>query len=250
MSARPDLRLIVITDDRLAAPRPVEDVVALALEAGAPAIQLRAKDAAPAEIFRRAVRLREMTRRAGALLFINDRLDIALAVEADGVHLGPDDLPVAAARAAVARARSGGEAAPGPGGPYRTRAGRPFRFLIGFSTDDPAAARAAEIDGADYIGCGAVFGTTSKAEVGDERIGVDRLAEVVRSVSVPVVGIGGVTPENARAVAATGAAGAAVIGAVMAADDPRVSCRTLLEAFISRSAPPTPTTHGPPDPTP
>ena len=220
------VRLIVITDERLATPRAVEDVVREALLAGAPAVQLRAKPLTPAELFPLAVRLRAMTRDHGALLFINDRLDIALAAGADGVHLGPDDLPVPAARRAVAAA--------GPAGP------RP-RFLIGFSTDDPEAAREAEADGADYIGCGAVYGTTSKPDVGDKRIGVDRLREVVRAVRIPVVGIGGITPRNAPAVAATGAAGAAVIGAVMAAEDPRASSRAILEAFSGTPLPPTPT---------
>lgn len=207
----PDLRLIVITDGPLAAPRTVEDVVREALEAGAPAIQLRIKEATAAELFRAATFFRELTRRYGALLFVNDRLDVALAAGADGVHLGPEDLPVHAARAAVLRAP-----------PTATP------FLIGFSTDDPAAARAAQHAGADYIGCGAVFGTTSKAGIGDERIGLQRLAEVVRSVRIPVVGIGGITPDTAHQVRATGAAGLAVIGAVMAAREVAMAVRGML----------------------
>lgn len=220
----PDLRLIVITDARLAAPRSLDDVVAAALEAGAPALQLRDKDATPAELYRHAIALRERTRRQGALLFLNDRLDVALAAGADGVHLGPDDLPVPAALTAVARARATA--------PPRDPGDRPF--LVGFSTDDPATARAAEAAGADYIGCGAVFGTTSKAEVGDERIGIERLAEVARAVRIPVVGIGGITPANVADIAAAGAAGAAVIGSVMAADDPATAVRALLRPFAPR----------------
>ncbi|HSH45058.1 MAG TPA: thiamine phosphate synthase, partial [Longimicrobiales bacterium] len=162
-------------------------------------------------------------------LFINDRLDVALAADADGVHLGPDDLPVRAAREAVDRARGQQvgtrRATPGQHG----RAAR--RFLIGYSTDDPDTARQAAADGADYIGCGAVFGTTSKAEVGDERIGPQRLARVAAAVDIPVVGIGGITPANVPEVAATGAAGAAVIGAVMKAPDVEDAVRRLLGAF-------------------
>lgn len=207
-----DLRLIVITDRRLAAPRTITDVVAAALEAGAPAIQLRDKTATGADLYRAAVELRSLTRHFGALLFVNDRLDVALAAGADGVHLGPNDLPVAAARDAARHAKRGD-------------------LLIGTSTDDPHRARQAAQDGADYLGCGAVYTTTSKPEVQDEQIGTERLAEVVRAAPIPVVGIGGISTANIHAVAATGAAGAAVIGAVMTADDIQGVVRTLIEAF-------------------
>jgi thiamine-phosphate pyrophosphorylase len=215
-----DLRLIVITDARIAAPRAVHDVVRAALEAGAPAIQLRDKRATAAELYQHALQLVTLTRKHGALLFINDRLDIALAAGADGVHLGPHDLPVLAARQAARQAvRQAAQ-----------RHGRPD-LLLGYSTDDPHRARQAARDGADYIGCGAVFGTTSKTDVGDERIGTDGLAEVVRSVPVPVVGIGGINPDNVHRVRHAGAAGAAVIGAVMAASDVEAAVRALLAPF-------------------
>ena len=207
MRARPDLRLIVITDARIAAPRLVMDVVRAALRGGAPAIQLRMKDAPARDQLAAAIELRGYTRAAGALLFVNDRLDVALAAGADGVHLGPDDIPVAAARAST-----------------------PPGFFIGYSTDDPERARDAERDGADYIGCGAVFGTRSK-DVGGEAIGTARVAEVARSAAIPVVGIGGIGTANIAQVAATGAAGAAVIGAVMSAEDPAAAVRELLAAF-------------------
>ena len=207
MRAAPDLRLIVITDAVLATPRSVVDVVAAALRAGAPAIQLRMKDTPARELLDAARVLLERTRAAGALLFVNDRVDVALAAGADGVHLGPDDLPVAAVRSAV-----------------------PPGFLIGYSTDDAARAARAERDGADYVGCGAVFGTTSK-DVGGEAIGTDRLDQVARAVRIPVVGIGGIGTGNVAQVARTAAAGIAVIGAVMSAPDPGSATRTLLEAM-------------------
>lgn len=213
MPAPPDLRLIVITDFAIAHPRSAIEVVRASLAAGAPAVQLRMKGAAPSALLEVGRELRVATRDAHALLFVNDRVDVALALGADGVHLGPDDLPVAAIRNVV-----------------------PPRFLVGCSTDDPAVAARAERDGADYIGCGAVFGTRSK-DVGGERIGVDQLARVVRATRLPVVGIGGITPANAAAVAATGAAGVAVIGAVMAAPDPGDATRRLLDAFRDREAP-------------
>lgn len=206
---RLDLRLIVITDRVLAGPRDLLDVTAAALDAGAPAIQLRDKDAPASELLALAMSLRELTRSHGALLFVNDRIDVALAAGADGVHLGPDDVPVAAAR----------RIAP--------------RLLIGFSTDEPSAARAAERDGASYIGCGAVFGSISKTGLADERIGTERLDAVARAVRIPVVGIGGITPANVYPIAATAAAGVAVIGAVMTAPDPARATRELLEAFAT-----------------
>jgi thiamine-phosphate pyrophosphorylase len=209
-----DLRLIVITDAHLAAPRPVDDVVLAALQAGTPAIQLRDKDATAAELYHHAIRLGRLARRHDALLFVNDRLDVALAARAHGVHLGPHDLPVAAARAAA------------------RRAGRPD-LIIGSSTDDPHRARRAAQDGADYIGCGAIFGTTSKPEVQGEQIGTEGLARVVRAVHIPVIGIGGITPANVQAVARAGAAGAAVIGAVMTADDVGGLVQRLLKGFPS-----------------
>jgi thiamine-phosphate pyrophosphorylase len=215
--ARPDLRLIVITDAGQAAPRAVEDVVRAALQAGAPAIQLREKHGTAAALYRQAVALRRLTRAFDALLFINDRLDVALAAEADGLHLGPHDLPVGVARSAARRVR-------GPD------------FLIGFSTDDPLRARQARDDGAAYIGCGAVFGTASKAEVGTESIGTQRLADVVAAVDLPVVGIGGIRPHNVAAVARAGAAGSAVIGAIMTADDPGEVVRRLLRPFYGDPA--------------
>lgn len=207
-----DLRLIVITDAALAAPRAVDDVVVAALQAGAPAIQLRDKHATPSELFRQALRIGELARQYDALLFINDRLDVALAARAHGVHLGPHDLPVAAARTAA------------------RRAGR-LDLIIGTSTDDPDRVRRFADSGADYIGCGAVFGTTSKHDLGDERIGVDRLAQVARATKLPVIGIGGITPDNVNAVAAAGASGAAVISAVMCAADVATTVKALLSAF-------------------
>jgi thiamine-phosphate pyrophosphorylase len=202
--------LIVLTDRALAAPRDVIEVIAAALAAGAPAIQLRDKGADAAALTEAARTLRVLTRRHGALLFVNDRVDVALAVGADGVHLGPDDLPVAAVRPTV-----------------------PKGFLVGYSTDDPDQARRAVAAGAEYIGCGTVYGTSTKADAG-EAIGLARLDEVARSVSVPVVAIGGITPERAVDVAGTRAAGVAVVGAVMSATDPGEAVRRLLAPFPAR----------------
>jgi thiamine-phosphate pyrophosphorylase len=204
----PDLRLIVITDASLAAPRSVRELVQLALSAGAPAIQLRDKTATARELHEQARELLPLIRNSEALLFINDRVDVALAAGADGVHLGPDDMPVAAARRIM-----------------------PPQFLIGYSTDQPSLARDAERDGASYIGCGAVYGTTTKLEVAGESIGPGRLDEVARAVTIPVIGIGGINAERAAEIANTAAAGIAVVGAVMSAADPRAATIALLRAI-------------------
>ncbi len=207
-----DLRLIVITDPVAAGTRGILRVAAECLEAGAPAIQLRHKGAGAGALLEQARALRVLTRRHGALLFVNDRLDVALAAAADGLHLGPDDLPVAAARAVA-----------------------PPALHLGYSTDRPEEARAAESAGAAYIGCGAVFGTTSKADVGEERIGPEGVRRVVQAVRAPVIGIGGITPANVAEVAAAGAAGVAVIRAVMAATQPGEVVEALLAPFPRRA---------------
>jgi thiamine-phosphate pyrophosphorylase len=204
----PDLRLVVITDAKMAEPRSIFDVVEQCVRAGAPAVQLRAKTATARELLDQALVLREICSARGALLFLNDRFDVALAAGADGVHLGPSDIPLERLRGAV-----------------------PPGFLIGYSTDDPEAAKRAEQSGASYIGCGAVFGTHSKHDVGDERIGVERLAEVVQAVSIPVIAIGGIDPDNVALTARAGAAGVAVISALMRAHDPADVVRRLLAPF-------------------
>ncbi len=200
------LRLIVLTDAGLAAPRPLLEVVDAALAAGAPALQLRDKGLGARELAELGSALRARTRDHGALLFVNDRVDVALAVGADGVHLGPEDLPVSAVRSVT-----------------------PPTFLIGYSTDQPEEARTAVRDGANYIGCGAVWPTGTKADAGSA-IGPEGLAAVAGSVPVPVVGIGGVTAERISLLGSTGAAGVAVVGAVMGAEDPGQAVQTLLEA--------------------
>jgi thiamine-phosphate pyrophosphorylase len=179
-------------------------VVAEALAAGAPAIQLRNKGESPRELLALGRELRVLTQNAGALLFVNDRIDVALSLGADGVHLGPDDLPVAAARRIATEG-----------------------FLIGRSADDPDVASRAVEEGADYIGCGTVFGTSTKADAGDV-IGLDGLERVVGAVAVPVIGIGGITQERVDQVARTGATGAAVVGAVMSSTDVTATVHRLL----------------------
>jgi len=201
------LRLIVVTDPSCGEGREIADVVRAALRGGAPGIQLRGKDQPAREQVELARALLAETRPAGALLFVNDRLDVALAAGADGVHLGQDDLPVGAARRIV-----------------------PAGFLLGISAETPDLALAAERSGADYVGTGPVYATGSKPDAGDA-VGLQRIAEVAAAIRIPVVAIGGIDASNAADVVRAGATGIAVISAVMRAADPERATRNLLRAI-------------------
>jgi thiamine-phosphate pyrophosphorylase len=203
-----------------AAPDQLQDLAALearaaSLLAGGPCcLQLRAKGADAAALRTAAVLVRDACRKAGVPFCLNDRLDVALAIEADVVHLGQDDLPLAEARH------------------VRTLAGAE-RLLIGFSTHNRAQALAAVEGGADYIGFGPVFATSSKANP-DPVVGLEALAEVCRLVRVPVVAIGGIKLGSVPAVARAGAAAAAVIAAVAESLDPAAAGRAVAAAFAPR----------------
>ncbi len=188
----------------------IVDSVALAeaaLRGGAAAIQVRTKAGTDRERLALAVAVGERCRAAGAFCLVNDRVDLALAAAADGVHLGADDLPIE-----VARALS-----------------RPD-FLIGGTARDPATGQRLVAQGADYLGVGPVWATTSKTALPDP-IGLDGLRAVAGSVDVPVVAISGINAERIPAALAAGAAGVAVIGAVTAAADPVEATRQLVRAF-------------------
>jgi thiamine-phosphate pyrophosphorylase len=186
---------VVVTDVDLAKPRQVIDVVRAAVTAGAPAIQLRDKAANARELLEAGRIILPVVHGAGALFFINDRVDVALALGADGVHVGPNDTPASAIRRVV-----------------------PQGFIIGGSTDKPVQAQQLVSEGVDYIGCGTVYTTSTKPDAGAS-IGVEGLQSVVDSVEVPVIGIGGISADRVAEVARSGAAGVATVGAVMGAAD-------------------------------
>ena len=200
------LALVVITDPECGAGRDLVDVVRSALRGGAPSIQLRAKREPTREMVELGRRLRAETKAAGALLFVNDRVDVALVIGADGAHLGDDDLPLDAARAIS-----------------------PPGFLLGRSVDTPDEARLAARQGADYVGAGPVLATPSKLDAAPA-IGLDGIREICEATSLPVVAIGGVDAENAAEIARAGAAGIAVIRAVMLAPHPEDAARELVGA--------------------
>lgn len=182
----------------------LDGAVREALAGGCRVFQLRDKRSAAGALLVRARRLAGICREEGALFIVNDRLDVGLLCGADGVHLGQDDLPAAAARRIA-----------------------PAGFLIGVSTHGAEEARRAEADGADYVGVGAVFGTTSKGDALAPR-GAALVSEVAAAVSIPAVAIAGITRENVREVIRAGAAGFAVIADLFGGPD----VRARAEAFV------------------
>lgn len=202
MKAQPDYSIYLVTDDGCLQGRALIDCVREALEGGVTLVQYRAKTASSAEMYAEALQLKALCDSFNVPLIINDRLDIAMAVGAAGVHLGQDDLPCAAARKLL------GE-----------------DYIIGVSAHNPAEAKTALQSGADYLGCGAVFGTATKADV--KKLGTEGLTAICREKGLPVVGIGGVTADNYREVRAAGADGAAIVSGILAQPD----IRTTVEAI-------------------
>jgi thiamine-phosphate pyrophosphorylase len=200
----PDFDLYLVTDRRQTRGRELLAVIEQALLGGVRAVQLREKDLGGGELFSLAEKTKTLCARHGASLFINDRVDVALAVDADGIQLGSSSLPVDAARKLMGDKR-----------------------LIGASTHSMKEALAAEEAGADFILFGPIYFTPSKAAYGNPQ-GLERLQEAVEKISLPVYAIGGIKPENVAAVKATGARGVALTSAVMSAEDPMTASRELL----------------------
>ena len=202
MKAQPDYSIYLVTDNGCLQGRALIDCVREALEGGVTLVQYRAKTAASAEMYAEALQLKALCDSFNVPLIINDRLDIAKAVGAAGVHLGQDDLPCAAARKIL------GE-----------------DYIIGVSAHNPAEAAEALESGADYLGCGAVFATATKADV--KKLGTDGLAAICKAKGLPVVGIGGVTADNYREVRAAGADGAAIVSGILAQPDIRATVKAI-----------------------
>ncbi len=207
MSAPIDFALYLITDRRQVPDGDLPRAVARALEGGVRAVQLREKDLPAGELFDLARELRALTRRFAARLLINERIDVALAVEADGVHLGGGSLPVAAVRHLL--------------GPDR---------LIGVSTHAPPEVPAARTAGADFVTFGPVYFTPAKAAYGNP-VGLEALRRACAAAPLPVFALGGVKAENLPATLAAGAAGIACISAILGAADPAVAAADLLSAL-------------------
>ncbi|MCA9562911.1 MAG: thiamine phosphate synthase [Myxococcales bacterium] len=192
--------------------RPVDAVlttVSIALRAGVRCVQYRDKSAAnDSERRERASKLLELCARHDALFIVNDRIDLALSIGAHGAHLGPSDMPVAQARQLA-----------------------PAAFLLGASAGTVEAARRHEASGADYLGVGAVFDATPSKPDATSNRGPEILRAIAAEVSLPLVAIGGINPQNAAICAAHGATGVAVIRAVLDAADPAKAVAQILACF-------------------
>jgi thiamine-phosphate pyrophosphorylase len=205
--------LYAILDRSVARGRDLPGLLDAVLAGGCRLVQLREKAMPLDELLPLARRLARRCREVGALLIVNDRADLALAAGADGLHVGQDDLPARQARALL----------------------RP-NMILGVSTHDPEQARRAVTDGADYVAVGSIFPTTTKA--GFQLVGPELIRRVRPEVPVPLVGIGGITAENAAAVLGAGADAVAVISALCAAPDPEAATRALLARIAAGAAEP------------
>ncbi len=206
-------RLYVVTDRQQTAGRPLEEVVAAAARGGAGMIQLREKDLTARELYDLGARLQSLLTPHCIPLLINDRLDVAQALDAAGVHLAGHSLSPAHARRVL--------------GPDK---------LIGVSTHSLDHAWQAMREGADFIVFGPVFDTPSKRQYGAPQ-GLQRLAEVVAHITCPVIAIGGIDADNLPQVLQTGAHGVAMIRAVLAAPDPCAAAQQLRQQLPSHQAP-------------
>ncbi len=200
-------KLYLITDRQQTTGRKLIDVVASALSGGARLVQLREKDLDPKQLYPLAAELRNLTRDSGAKLIINRDIELCLAVEADGVHLGRYGISIREARRRLGRDR-----------------------LIGYSAHAVDEALQAECDGADFITFSPVFHTPSKAGYGPP-VGLDKLTETCKRISIPVFALGGINTANIPEVMACGASGVALISAVISAPSPQAASAALLETI-------------------
>ena len=200
--------LYVILDGQASGGRRLDELLDAVLAGGCRLVQLREKTMPPAEIFPLAQALRRRCREAGALFIVNDRVDLALAVEADGAHVGQDDLPAREARRLL-----------------------PPPMILGVSTHNADQARRARDDGADYVAVGSMFPTGSK--IGFELVGPELVRRVRADIPVPLVAIGGITRDNLSQVIEAGADAVAVISAIGNARDPAAAVREFLETIRS-----------------
>ena len=198
-----DYSLYLVTDRRLSLGRSTVEVVAAAVSGGVTCVQLREKHCSTREFLEEARRVRELLVGTGVPLIINDRLDVALAVAADGVHLGQNDMHISDARRLV------GE-----------------RLVIGISAESVADAIRAEAEGADYIGVSPVFTTPTKMDTAPP-LGLEGLREIRRAVSLPLVAIGSIRHDNVAEVLRAGADGLAVVSAIVSAPCPRTAAAAL-----------------------
>ena len=201
-------RLYLVSDQKILQKRDFLSSLEKAILGGVTMLQLRDKDATSKEFYTLALEVKELTEKYSIPLIINDRIDIALAVDAEGVHLGQQDMPVAAARGLI--------------GPDK---------IIGASTATLEEAQKAEAEGADYIGVGALFPTATKNNT--RRVSLDQLAIIKKKVSIPVVGIGGISKSNIQSIIHTGVDGVAVVSAILGMENIQQAAKDLTKFYYT-----------------
>jgi thiamine-phosphate pyrophosphorylase len=210
MTANPNLgtidwSLYLVTDSRQSRGRSNLEIVKASVEGGATIVQFREKEMTSHQFYREGLEIRDFLKRAGIPLLINDRVDMVLALDADGVHLGKDDLPVPVARKLLGNGK-----------------------IIGMSVEHPDEVEAAEQSGADYLGVSPIYTTPTKPEL-ETGLGLDGLREIRRRTTLPLIAIGGMNQQTAADAIAAGADGVAVVSAIVAADHPTHATQDILE---------------------
>ena len=206
-----DYTLYLVTDRSLMSSETIEESVEQAVLGGCTLVQLREKNVSSKVFYDTAVRVRAVTSRLGVPLIINDRVDIAMAIDADGVHVGQDDLPAVAVRRMI--------------GPHK---------IVGVSASHLSEALAAVSAGADYIGVGAMYKTGTKMDA--NTITMDALRQIRRAVALPIVVIGGISMETTPHFYGTGIDGLAVVSAIVAQTDVAAAARGIKELFLQGRA--------------
>lgn len=202
-----DLSLYLVTDNSDDVEKFLKTIEE-AIKGGVTVVQIREKTADTLDFYNLALKVKEITTKHNVPLIINDRVDIALAIDADGVHVGQSDMPGDVTRKLIGEDK-----------------------ILGISAATIDEAKKAQKDGADYIGTGAVFPTSTKDDA--ESVTKDELTEIVKSIDIPVVAIGGINLENASQLTDTGIAGLSVVSTIMSSDNPKKSSQELLKIFNS-----------------
>ena len=198
-----DYSLYLVTDRGLARGRSTLDIISAAVDGGATVVQLREKDCATRDFIEQALTIKDFLKARGVPLIINDRVDVAQAVGADGVHLGQTDMPLEMAKRILGNS-----------------------MIIGISAESLQDAIEAEKGGADYLGVSPIYATPTKTDTAPP-LGLEGLRAIYKAVGLPLVGIGGLNKDNSADVIRNGAAGVAVVSAIVAADDPEAAAREL-----------------------
>jgi thiamine-phosphate pyrophosphorylase len=200
-------KLHVLTDTVLQSKYSHDDIARMAVDGGADTVQFRQKDGTSRDMYRNASAVLKVCRDAGVTMIVNDRIDIALAIDADGVHLGHEDIPIPVARTLLGDGK-----------------------LIGASATDLHGLRSVLPDGPDYVGLGPIYRTQSKRDAGPA-LGIAALKKATAITSLPIIAIGGVSAERMPELLSTGIQGVAVISAVCCASDPRRATQAFMAAF-------------------